>query len=251
MLKVLIANRFSEGRADEQVFDAGAAKVEGEEGMQLVPRPGRAGLPIKLAEHGEEHRELAVQGNTGKGQRRVMSVASHVIRHLSAGLGLVHLPAHSLAVTTGVQNAVCSLDPRFVGWDPVRSHPEIAGVAEIGAERLLGTAGQIVLCDGGQLEDGLSQSPAASWAEVGSKPSVDVSPPDSEIDDGQPPYGDEDSNQSRITCHGPNQGGNPGGVWRTPGQVAGREKLPAAIAELSPLDRRLIGATGSHQAPYK
>jgi len=86
---------------------------------------------------------------------------------------------------------------------------------------------------------------------VGSEPSVDVSPPDSEIDDGQPPYRDEDSNQSRITYHTPNQGRNPGRVWRTPGQVAGGEKLPAAIAELSPLDRRLIGAIASHQAPYR
>jgi len=246
VLEVLIANRFSEGGADDQVLDPGAAEVEGEEGMQLVPRPGGAGVPIIVAEHGKEHRELAEQGNTGKGQRRFVSVAGHVIGHLLPGPGLVHLPGHSRAVAAGMQDNACSLEPRFVGWDAVRGHPEIAGVAEIGAEGLLATASQIVLFDGGQLEDGLSPSPArdraADRAGVGSGPGVGIGPPDSEIDDRQPPYGDEDSDQSRITHHTPNQDRDPGGVGQTPGQVACGAELPAAIAEFSALDRRLIGA---------
>ena len=77
----------------------------------------------------------------------------------------------------------------------------IEGVAEIGAEGLLGTAGQVLLFDGGQLEDGLSPSP-----EVVPEPGVGLGLPGSEIDDGQPPYGDEDPGQSRITHHTPNQG---------------------------------------------
>ena len=51
MLEVLSAVRFSEGGAGEQVLDPGAAQVKGEEGVQLVPRPGRAGVPIMVAEH--------------------------------------------------------------------------------------------------------------------------------------------------------------------------------------------------------
>jgi hypothetical protein len=39
VLEVLIASRFSEGRAGEKVLDPGATQVEGEEGVQLVPRP--------------------------------------------------------------------------------------------------------------------------------------------------------------------------------------------------------------------
>ncbi len=251
MLEVLVASRFSEDRADEQMLDPGGAKVEGEEGMQLVPRIRRAGVPIRVAEHAEEHRELAEQGNTGIGQRCFVSVAGHVVGHVLPRLRLVHLPAHSLAVATGLQDNACRLEPRFVGWDPRRGHSEVAGVAEIGAEGLLGTSGQIVLFDGGQVEDGLSPSPAAGWAEGGSGPGVDVSPPDSEINGGQPPYGDEDSNQSRITHHTAHQVRDPGGVRQTPGQVAGGEKLPAAIVELLSLDGCLIGPTASHEAPRK
>jgi hypothetical protein len=67
MLEVLIAIRLSEAGADKQVLDPGAAEVQGEKGMQLVPRPGRAGMPIKVAVHGEEAPEMAEQGDTGKG----------------------------------------------------------------------------------------------------------------------------------------------------------------------------------------
>src|SRR5215831_18350744 len=67
LLEVLIAGSLSEGGAHEQVLDPGAAEVEGEEGMQLVPRPRRAGLPVNVTEHGEEARELAEQGDTGVG----------------------------------------------------------------------------------------------------------------------------------------------------------------------------------------
>ncbi len=105
VLEVLVASRFSEDRADEQMLDPGGAKVEGEEGMQLVPRIRRAGVPIRVAEHAEEHRELAEQGNTGIGQRCFVSVVGHVVGHVLPRLRLVHLPAHSLAVATGLQDA--------------------------------------------------------------------------------------------------------------------------------------------------
>ena len=39
VLELLIASRVSEGRAEDQVLDPGAAEVEREGGMQLVPRP--------------------------------------------------------------------------------------------------------------------------------------------------------------------------------------------------------------------
>src|SRR6516165_5881217 len=118
-------------------------------------------------------------------------------------------------------------------------------MTEISAEGLLGTADQIALFDRGQIEDSLSPSSVAVDAAAkadGAEPGVGVLPPDSEIDEGQLPYGDEDSDQGRMTHHIPNQGRDPRGVGQTPGQVAGSAKLPAAIAEFSPLDRRLIGA---------
>ena len=46
VLEVLIASRFPEGGAGEQVLDPGAAQVEGKQGVQLVPRPGRVRLPV-------------------------------------------------------------------------------------------------------------------------------------------------------------------------------------------------------------
>ena len=49
--------------------DPGAAEVENEAGMQLVPRPGRARLLIWAADQAEEHPELAEQGSAGEGQR--------------------------------------------------------------------------------------------------------------------------------------------------------------------------------------
>src|SRR5262249_10281783 len=69
VLEVLIASLFPEGGANEQVPDPGAAEIEGDERVQLVPRPGRAGLSVNVAKQGDEHRELAEQGNPGKGQR--------------------------------------------------------------------------------------------------------------------------------------------------------------------------------------
>ena len=146
--------------------------------MQLVPRTGRAEVPVKPAEHGKQRRELAEQGGTGKGQRRFVSVAGHVVGHLLPGLGLAHLPAHRLAVGTGTQDDAGRLEPRFVGCGPAGGHPEIAGAAEIGAEGLPGTPGQIMLFGGGQLQHSLSQPPAAGRAEVRPGPGVGVGSPD-------------------------------------------------------------------------
>jgi hypothetical protein len=92
VLKVLVANRLPEGRAGEQVLDPGAAEVKGEAGMQLITRQGRAGASIMSAGQDEEHRELAEQGDTGKGQRHFVSVASHVVGHLLPRLGFSHIP---------------------------------------------------------------------------------------------------------------------------------------------------------------
>ena len=69
VLEVLSASRFSEGGADEQVLDPGAAQVEGEEGVQLVPRLGRVRLPVGAADQGEQRCELPEQGRPGEGQR--------------------------------------------------------------------------------------------------------------------------------------------------------------------------------------
>src|ERR1700722_1921858 len=113
--------------------------------MQLVARPGGAGVPTRVAEHGKEHRELAEQGNTGKGQWRFVSVAGHVVGYLLRGLGFVYRPGRSLPIGTGMHDDACSLGPRFVGWEPVGGHPEIAGMAKIGAEGLPRTTGKIVL----------------------------------------------------------------------------------------------------------
>jgi hypothetical protein len=109
--------------------------------------------------------------------------------------------AHSLAVGAGIEDNACRFEPFFVGYDPARGHPELAGVAKIGAEGLLGTAGQVALFDGGQLEDGLSQPPATGWAGAYAGPGVGVGSLDPEVEDGQPPYGDEDPDQRRITHH--------------------------------------------------
>ena len=87
---------------------------------------------------------------------------------------------------------------------------------------------------------------------------VRVGPPDLEIDNGQPPYGKEDSNQSRVTHHRPKQAQDPGRVGQTLRQVAGGEELPAAVAEFSPLNRYLTGMTvtppsrsGPPDLPYR
>jgi hypothetical protein len=120
-------------------------------------------------------------------------------------------------------------------------------MAEIGAEGLLRTASQIVLLDRRQLKGGLSQSPtedvAAGRAEAGSGPGIGVGTPDSEIDNGQPPYGGEASDHSRIACQVPHQARGPAVVRPTVGQIGGGEKLVAAITELSPLKRHPNGAT--------
>lgn len=247
MLEVLIARRFPEGRAHDQVLDPGAAQVEDEEGMQVVPSPGRAWAPIRMAEHGEEHGELAKQRNTGKGQWRFVSVECHVISHLLPGLRFVHLPGHSRAVVAGTQDNACRLEPRFVVRDSARDHPEIVSVAKIGAEGLLGAASQIVLFHRGQLEDSLSTPPNGNGAadRAGIGPGIGIGTPDSEMDDRQPPYGERDPDQSRIPYHTPNEGPERGGVRQTPGQVACGAELPGAIAQLSPLDWRLIGAAGT------
>src|SRR5215468_9913270 len=108
--------------------------------MQLVPRPGCAGVPIKMAEHREEHRELAEQSDTGKGQWRFVRVAGHVVGHLLPRLGLLHLLERAWAVVAMLQDNTCSLEPRFMGRDSAGGHPDLAGVAEVGAEGLLGTA---------------------------------------------------------------------------------------------------------------
>jgi hypothetical protein len=178
-------------------------------------------LPIKVAEHCEQHRELVEQGNTGKGQRRSVSVAGRIVGHPLTGCGLIYFPAHSTTVGAGMQDNAGSLEPRFVGWDPVRCHPEIASVAEIGAEGLLGTASQIAVLYGRQLEDSLSPpctgNRAADGTGTGAGPSVRVGPLDVEIDDGQPPYRDEYADESRITHHTPDQGRGTGRVGQTTG----------------------------------
>jgi hypothetical protein len=96
-----------------------------------------------------------------------------------------------------LDNAGC-LEPRFVGWYPEGRHPDIASVAEICAEGLLGPASEIVVVDRGQLEDGLGPSRAteeladgADGAEAGCQPGVGVGRPDPQFDDRQPPYSEE------------------------------------------------------------
>ena len=180
MLEILIAGRLPESRADEQVPVPGTAEVEGEEGMQLVPRPGRAGVPAGVAEQAEEHRELAEQGSAGEGQRCLASVAGHVVGDVLPGFGLIHLRAHRLDVGTCVQDDARRLEPLAVVRDPFLAHPDVAGAAEVGAEGLLVAAGQIALFGCGQLEDGLRPPPAAGRAEVGVTPGVEVRLPDTQ-----------------------------------------------------------------------
>lgn len=143
----------------------------------------------------------------------------------------------------GVQDDARILEPCFVRRDPVGGHPEIAGVAEIGAEGLLGTAGQVALLDGGQIEDGLSPAPLAVGKPDGTEPSAGFVPPDPDIEDGQPPYGDDGPEQSRITNHVPDQGRDRGGVGQTTHELAGSAKLRAVIAELPPLNPRPVHVT--------
>ena len=123
-------------------------------------------------------------------------------------------------------------------------------MAEIGAEGLPVTAGQVMLLDSGQIEDGLSQSPEAAWAEVDPGPGVDVSPLDSEIDDGKQPYGDEDPDQSRITHHGSNRAEFRGSVANA-GPSRWPQETPSSIVGFLPPDPCLIGPTASHQVPPK
>ena len=124
-------------------------------------------MQVMAAAHAENYRKLAEQCNAATGQRCFVSVAGVVGRALP-GFGLVHLRGHRLAVATSLRDGACLLEPRFVGRYPLRGHSEVAGMAEIGAEGLLVTAGQVTLLDSGQVEDGLSQSPVAGWAEAGS-----------------------------------------------------------------------------------
>src|SRR5262245_40359472 len=187
--------------------------------MQLIPSPRCVGLPIKVAKHGEEHRELVEYGNAGKGQRGTVRVAGNIVGHPLTGSGFVHFPSHLWAVGSGMEDDAGSLEPRFVGRDPFRGDPEIASVAKISTESLLGTAGQIVILDGRQLEDGLSPScagdPAADRPRVGTRPSVGIRPADSEWNNRQSPYGNEDPDQSRITHHSRKQRRSTGRVGQT------------------------------------
>src|SRR5215831_5026429 len=82
VLEVLSASRFPEGGAGEQVLGPGAAQVESEVGVQLVPRPGRVRLPVGAADQGEQRCELPEQGRPGEGQRRPTSVSGHVVGRL-------------------------------------------------------------------------------------------------------------------------------------------------------------------------
>ena len=145
--------------------------------MQLVPRPGRTGVKIRMAEHTVEHCKLAEQGDARTDQRRFMSIAGDVVGHLLPELGLLHPPATGFGATRMQDNSL-SIKPFLIGWDTGRGYPDTAGVAEIGSESLLMTANQILRLDGGQLENGLSQSPATGWTEWDPEPGVDVSPPD-------------------------------------------------------------------------
>ena len=115
MLEVLSARRFSEGGAGEQVLDPGGAQVEGEEGMQLVPRPGRVRLPVGAVDQGEQRRELPEQGGPSVGQRRPSGVPGHVVGRLLPWPGPVLLRARLIA--SGPQDRACRLEPRLVG-DP-------------------------------------------------------------------------------------------------------------------------------------
>src|SRR5215470_11383269 len=63
VMEVLIASRFSEGGADDQVPDSVAAEVQGEEGVQLVPCPGRAvdGCTARAAYGGNAARAVSAR----------------------------------------------------------------------------------------------------------------------------------------------------------------------------------------------
>ena len=129
-----------------------------------------------------------------------MGVSRHVIGHLLVGPGPVHLLLRGIVAVTGVQDRTCSFGPWFVGRLG-RDHPEVASVPEIGAEGLLGAASKVALLGGGQLKDSLCRPPAAAGAKVVPEPGVGGCLPDLEIDDGQPPHGDQDPDQGRIARH--------------------------------------------------
>ena len=66
VLEILVPGRHPEGGAGEQVLDPGTAEIEREEGVQLVPRPGRVRLPVGTGDQGEQHCELPEQGGPAK-----------------------------------------------------------------------------------------------------------------------------------------------------------------------------------------
>src|SRR5262249_12665029 len=115
------------------------------------PGPGRVRLPVGTADQGEQHREVPEQGGPGEAKRRPVDVPGHVVGHLLPRPRPVLLRARY--VVPGPQDGAHRLEPRLVG-DPGRGHPEGAGVAEVGAQRLPGTADQVVVLGGGQVEDG-------------------------------------------------------------------------------------------------
>src|SRR5262249_8144101 len=130
----------------------------------------------------------------------------------------------------GPHDGAHRLEPRLV-CDPVRGQPAGAGVPEVGAQGLLGTADQVVLLGGGQVEDGPGQ-PAPRTEPVPEPPGVRVGLPDPEVGDGQLPDGGKDPEYGRAPGHAPEHDRGPWVERQAPCPIAGSEELPAAVAQL-------------------